>query len=124
MVKQVILDEARFINLMAYNKYKSDLVNHKIIWLKDDGDHYTVLCPNAFMAFGGDSIPKDKFDLITPKFVRNGFSFAIEDSKEESEPVKRDEEPLPDFSGNKRVENPCFKCKLRGICDDDYCAKR
>ena len=25
---------------------------------------------------------------------------------------------------NKKIENPCLKCYLKGICDDDECGRK
>ena len=123
MARRVILNEAQFVNLMDYNKYASDLLDKKIIWLKDIGEFYLPLCTDAVTLLGDNLIPKSKFDFISHRFVRKGYCFAIKDSTENPMNDKENEE-IYDLDDSINVKNPCANCKLRDICDKDYCPLR
>jgi hypothetical protein len=68
-------------------------------------------------------IPEAKFDVWSPKFVRDGYKLAVTDYN----PQKREFNPpigSPIGGESHPTKDPCPKCGFKGMCDKDECGKK
>ena len=70
--------------------------------------------------FGIARFPERRFDVLTPKMIREGYKLAVADYY--PAPVQ------PHFNGSygwpigeRKPSDPCLKCYLRDACDRDIC---
>ena len=65
----------------------------------------------------------DKIDIISPRLVRNGYKLAINGYMPKAYQPPYNREYIE--AGNIRPqENPCSKCHMRGLCDEDDCGAK
>ena len=71
-----------------------------------------------------ERIPQDRFDLLAPRFVRDGYKLAVNDY--EPSPRKGYSKPYsPKIGGEpKSFKEPCTTCRLKDVCDSDDCGRK
>ena len=73
--------------------------------------------------YGMSRIPEDKFEVLYPKFVHDGYKLAVTDYN----PPKKEHTPpkgYPIGGEPHQAKDPCPKCGFKGMCDKDECGKK
>jgi hypothetical protein len=72
-----------------------------------------------------ERIPENKFDVLTPRFVRDGYKLAVAGYTPKEKEFNR---PKGSTIGGEphQVKDPCAKCgyKTKGVCDSGECGKK
>ena len=124
MKKTIILSESTFSKIVnLINEANENTICLQLI----NGYFYptnSISKDILYDAYHLSRIPEDRFDIWSPKMVRDGYKLAVNDY---NPPQKQDfTKPMGSKIGGEPhpVKNPCIKCKMNGLCDSDNCGMR
>ena len=117
MSKRIILKESSLDLLMEMERKRINLQLIDGYFYPTDSNSKEILSRYKIAR-----VPEDSFDIWSPKFVRDGYYLSVNGytPKAEMEPPKG----APIGGEPKLVKNPCFRCRMKGLCDDDECGMK